>query len=246
MSPKIIKNGSGGYTASSNAFSLRSIDDECEKILSRAREEAALIRGQAGELLERAKKALEDVSAKVPQIEEEARTRGCEEGREQGIKDGIPVGTEQGKHEEIERIRKETEHLRANLQQIFAQVETRHKAMTAGAKRDTLQFAVKIAEKIVKARVHLDNEVVVRNIEAAIDLIAQEHKLQILINPAEAEAVEMFVPQLKAKYPKIEAIHLAPDTAVGRGCCIVRTSAGEVNSLLSTQLEEIERQLLQG
>ena len=201
---------------------------------------------EAAELLQRAKKALADVEARIPQMEKEAREAAREEGKREGVEEGVRVGMEQGREEEKARIRAETENLRLNLQQIYAQIQMRHEGMAANAKKELLGLAMAVAERIVRAHVKVDAECVKRNIEAAVDLIAQEHKLQIFISPSEAEVVEEYVPQLKAKFPKVESVQIVPDMNIGAGCCIVRTKTGEVDARLETQIEEIERQLQQG
>ncbi len=246
MSPKIIKSNDSVLLADQAAFTLSSIDDQCERILAKAREEAAAIRADASKLLQRAKQVLADVNERVPVIEKEAREPAHEEGGRKGVEDGIPIGIEKGREEEVARVKAETKNLRSNLQQVYAQVQARHEAMAANARKDLLAFAVAVAEKIVRTQVRVDPECIQRNIEAAVDLIAQEHKLQILISPSEAEIVEQYVPQLKAKFPKVESIQLVPDMMIGAGCCIVRTKAGEVDARIETQIEEIARQLEQG
>ncbi len=246
MSPKIIKSNDSALLADQRAFTMRSIDDQCERLLAKACAEAASIRDEASQLLQQAKQSLADVNARIPIIEKEAHEAGYEEGHRKGCEDGVPIGSEKGREEEVAKVRSETEHLRSHLQQIYAQIQMRHETMAASAKKDLLGFAIAVTEKIVKAQIQIDPKCIQRNIEAAVDLIAQEHKLQILISPSEVEIVEEYVPQLKAKFPKVESIQLVPDTAMGVGCCIVRTKTGEVDARIETQIEEIARQLEQG
>ncbi len=244
MSLKIIKNERDAYGISQGTFSLRDIGEECEQILAETRREAEETRRQAAQVLEQAKQSLADINARAKTLEDEARKRGFEEGKQQGIKEGIPIGTEQGRKEEVKRVMEQTENLRENLQQILAQTEVKRESLFADARKSLLRFAIRVAEKIVRARVEVDNEAVLRNIEAAVDLIAQERKLQICINPAEAEVVQEYVPHLKSSSPKFESIHVAPDVSIGRGCCIIRTETGQVDATVQTQLEEIEKQLI--
>ncbi|MFH1549797.1 MAG: FliH/SctL family protein [Planctomycetota bacterium] len=245
MSPKIIKNERDAYGISQGTFSLRDIGEECEQILADTRREAEEIRRQAAQIFEQAKQALADVRARAKTLEDEARKRGFEEGKQEGIKEGIPVGTKQGREEEVKHVMEKTENLRENLQQILAQTEVKRESLFADARKSILRFAIKVAEKIVRARVEVDDEAVLRNIEAAVDLIAQERKLQICINPSEAEVVQEYVPHLKSSSPRFESIHITPDESIGRGCCIVRTEAGQVDATVQTQFEEIEKQLIQ-
>jgi len=240
LSNKVIKGNSSNY----GAFSLRSIDDECDNALAEAGRQAEEIRREARDVLQQARKALDDLNASVQETEREANKRGFDDGRQQGIKEGIPVGIEKGREQEIKHIRKQTENLRMNLQQIIAQVQAKREEFFAVTRKSVLRFAFRIAEKIVKAHVQIDEEMVLRNIEAAVAFIAQEHKLQIFINPSEFEVVQEFVPQLKSDFPKIEAVNLVPDMNIGRGCCIVRTKVGQIDATIQTQLEEIERQLI--
>ena len=114
----------------------------------------------------------------------------------------------------------------------------------AAAERELVRLSVRIAEKIVKAEVASGARVAVENLRRAVALAVRRREVRVRLNPADLEAVEKFLPELRREVVDLGRVELEADPAVSRGGAVVVTPEGAVDADLRTQLEEIERGLV--
>jgi flagellar assembly protein FliH len=166
--------------------------------------------------------------AEAEAIREQARSEGFAQGFLEGRQDGqAAVDAAAG----------------ALAQALEQEGKQREQALAALA-HDAVELAMQLAAKVVHGAFELQPERVVDVVRDALRPIADRRQITILVDPADLEVVAASIDQLRAQAGGIELCELQADRRVGRGGAIVRTSEGEVDACVQTQLEKAREVVL--
>ena len=106
-----------------------------------------------------------------------------------------------------------------------------------GLQRDAVELALALAAKILSATIELEPERVLDVVRAALRHLADRRTITILVNPEDLEIVGANIDELRAHAGGFEQCEVQADRRVGRGGAVVRTTEGEVDGDIATQLE---------
>jgi type III secretion protein L len=129
------------------------------------------------------------------------------------------------------------------LNQLLLEAHERRESAFAGAERDVLRLAVKLAEKIIGREIERDDAALAGLVSAALRHARQQEALTVRVNPADLPCVEAHRHRLDPS-GRARFIDLVPDPRVGHGGCIIEGESGTVDAWLDTQLRVLERALL--
>lgn len=111
---------------------------------------------------------------------------------------------------------------------------------------EIVRLALEIAEKVIGRAVAADAEITASVLERAKKEVADARHIRILLNPADHCVLAELRPELvRCEESGGRKIEVAPCEDVARGGCRIETEIGVVDATVPTQLEEIERQLLE-
>lgn len=131
----------------------------------------------------------------------------------------------------------------AELNQILLEAHERRDSALAGAERDVLRLAVKLAEKIIGREIEREDAALADIVSAALRHARQQEALTVRVNPADLPRIqahrERLDPSGRARF-----IDLVADPRVGHGGCVIEGESGTVDARLDTQLRVLERALL--
>jgi flagellar assembly protein FliH len=164
---------------------------------------------------------LAQASAEAEQIRELARAEGYEQGRAAGHGDGAA---------EIAAAAAALGEAVHGIEQLRAEV-----AETVEA--DAIELALTLAGKILAGAFQARPELVVEIVQGALRRISDRRRITVLVNPSDLEVVRAAIGELTAQGSGVELCDLQSDERVGAGSAIVRTSEGEVDASVHTQLE---------
>lgn len=108
-------------------------------------------------------------------------------------------------------------------------------AAADAAERAAAELALQIAEKIVAAALEARPELVVEATRGALRRLVEPQESVLLVNPEDAELVREAVAELAAEHGA--PLSVRAERRVGRGQCVVRTRAGEIDARVAGQLE---------
>jgi type III secretion protein L len=131
----------------------------------------------------------------------------------------------------------------SELNQILLEAHGRRDAALAGAERDVLRLAVKLAEKIIGREIERDDATLADIVSAALRHARQQESLTVRVNPADLPRVQAHRDRLDPS-GRARFIDLVADPRVGHGGCIIEGESGTVDARLDTQLRVLERALL--
>jgi len=152
--------------------------------------------------------------------------------KESAAKEGFDYGVELSKAE----IKK----LNAAIAEIL---QTKEKALEQSAP-DIAFLAVKVAEKIIKKQLEIDDNVVLGIVSEVIKSFGKgETNIIIKTNPTDTQLVEDNIKNLYPYGDSNTKISVIKDENIDWGSCIVETKSGVVDARFSTQLKIIQKAL---
>jgi flagellar assembly protein FliH len=162
-------------------------------------------------------------AAEAEAIREQARAEGHEEGRAAGHEDGSA------------EISAAVTALGRALQEISA-LRT---ATIEDVESDAIELALEVAAKILAGALKARPELIVELVQGALRRISDRRRITVLVNPTDLETVRSAIGDLTAHGSGIELCEVQSEERVGVGGAIVRTSEGEVDAGVQTQLERV-------
>jgi flagellar assembly protein FliH len=168
-----------------------------------------------------AARVLAKAMADAERIRQSARAEGMQEGRTAGHEQGtaeIAAGS-------------------AALAAAVAGIEALRAETVQAIESDAIDLALRLAGKILAGAQQAQPELVVDVVQGALRRIVDRRRITVMVNPADLVLVKAAIGQLTAQGSGVEICDLQADERVGLGSAIVRTSEGEVDASVHTQLE---------
>lgn len=209
------------------ALDLGDLADEGEAIKHAARVEAQRI--------------IDEANATRDRLIASAHSDGLAQGRAEGIERGRADGAARA----LAESRDQLERLDRAWTEAAERFERDRVAMLVEARRDVLELALRIAQRITHRAIELSPEIVADQLEAVLAALARPTRLTIAIHPDDEPIVRQALPGLVARCAHAEHVEVAVDPSLGRGSCVAQTAGGGIiDAAIDTQLDRIARELL--
>jgi len=166
-----------------------------------------------------------DVMARALAEGEQIRERARLEGYELGVQQG----TEQARAEAASAIAALNEAMRG----ISATREELAETLTAQAG----ELAMLTAEHIIAGAIDVQPQRIVDVVRGALRRLSDRHRVTVLVNPADLEALSLAVSSLQAELGGIEHLDVQADRRIARGGAVAQTAYGEIDVSISAQLQ---------
>lgn len=174
---------------------------------------------------------IEALQARLAQLEREIPIRE-QQAYTSGYHKGEVAGVEQAKAV-LEPVAEQLAHAAADL------AHTRRK-LRRDAEDDVVKLSLAIARRVLHRELSIDPEAILGVVKAALEKLEGREVDRLRVNPEEAEVVRRHVERSGAP----RRFEVVPDARLGRGCAIFETSRGDMDASVDTQLEEIQRGLV--
>jgi flagellar assembly protein FliH len=120
----------------------------------------------------------------------------------------------------------------------------------ANLEASAIELALLTAGKILARALETQPELVVDLVRGALRRIADRRRITVLVNPADLERVRAAVGTITARGSGVELCEVISEERVRAGSALVRTSEGEVDASVHTQLararEVVAQALVEG
>jgi flagellar assembly protein FliH len=168
-----------------------------------------------------AARLIAQAGVEAERIREHARAQGFEEGRAAGYEHGAA----------------EIAAAASALGEAVHGVRALRAETVEAVEADAIELALSLAGKILAGAFQARPELVVEVVQGALRRISDRHRITVLVNPADLEAVRAALGELTSQGSGVEICEVQSDERVGAGAVIVRTAEGEVDASVHTQLE---------
>lgn len=239
-----IQESLDGFTTGLDAAQVEALTaDEEESAVIKAepapKEEASdsleIISAQAQEMLAEARREAERIKSKAlmeAQQEIEAlRSKGYDEGKEQGYETGYQEGMTQ-----VESLRKSLEEERARLDKEYHE-------MINELEPKFVETMTDIYEKVLKVDLAKDHEILVHLISSAMHKIEGSSNYLIHVSKEDYQYVILKKEELVSAVSPHSSVEIVEDMTLGANDCIIETDGGIFDCGLGTQLEELSQKL---
>ena len=220
--PGIIKVGSDAPLTSGEQdrpyFHLQDLEQRSELFLAQVRQQAANILTQA-------------------QAQAEAL-------RQQTIKNAKAESLEAVRAE----MRGETEKRLAAVEPFMRQALTQLQQELAAWRMEwetrSVGMAVEIARRICRRELSAQPEIVLQQIEAALQLASPDDSIELRVHPHDLETMEPAIRALVSRLSSLSRTTVIGDPQIAAGGCVLRTKYGQIDAQIESQLARIEEELL--
>jgi len=159
--------------------------------------------------------------AEAEEIRELARSEGYDAGHSAGHEHGAS----------------ETSRAAGALQQAVRGIEELRTEVALAVETDAIELALALAAKILAGALQARPELIVEVVQGALRRVGDRRRITVLVNPADLELVRSAIGEITSQGSGVELCDLQSEERVGVGNAIVRTSEGEVDASVATQLE---------
>lgn len=200
--------------------------DQAQVIRQQAQDEAA-------DIIKKAEEQAKELAAKTAEDNEQQRR----DGYNAGFADGQDKGFAQGKSE--------ADHLVTRLHTLIERTMDRRTAILSETEQQVVNLVLLMATKVVKVLSENQKSVVAQNVMQALRKVKGRGDVTIRVNLADLELTTQHKKEFIAAAENIKNLAIIEDTTVDRGGCIVETDFGEIDARISSQLEEMEKKILE-
>ncbi|OGH97138.1 MAG: hypothetical protein A2104_07470 [Candidatus Melainabacteria bacterium GWF2_32_7] len=155
--------------------------------------------------------------------------------KESAAKEGFEYGIELSK-EELKKLNNAITEL----------LQSKEKAMEQAAP-DIAFLAIKVAEKVIKKQLEIDDTIVLNIVSEVIKSLGKgETNIMVRTNPADTQLIQENIPDLYPYGDSNTKITVIKDEQVDWGSCIVETKSGIIDARFSTQIQILQKALEAG
>ncbi|MDO5774681.1 MAG: flagellar assembly protein FliH [Spirochaetales bacterium] len=215
---------------------VKNAEDAAFAQVKQQSDQAAVIKSQAQkeaqDIVEKAKAEAQDIisNAKIEEksIFEKSKSDGFKAGHEEGYK----TGNEEAQRL-VERIHKMIEAVQAKRQEILDNTE-----------QQIVNLVILIARKVVKIMSENQKSVIMSNVLQALKKVKGSGDVTLRVNLADVKLTTEHIKDFIRQVENIKNISVVEDSSVEKGGCIVETDFGAIDARISSQLNELETQIL--
>lgn len=110
-------------------------------------------------------------------------------------------------------------------------------------RNQTVELATRIAEKILRREMSASEETLRVWMEEALVAMRDVRDIRVLVHPDDFAVAGRFLQQLAKSVPQAASVEILPDPEISLGGCIVRSTHGQLDQQLETQLARLAEQL---
>jgi flagellar assembly protein FliH len=107
------------------------------------------------------------------------------------------------------------------------------------AEADLLRLALAIAQRILHRELSIDATALQALVQLSLGRLGRQEQIRVRVNPSLGDAVRAILAKLSSR-----TIDVAPDSALEAGGIIFETTRGQLDASIHSQLDEIERGLI--
>lgn len=208
-------------------------EEEIRKQLDMARQTAENIISSAKAEAEAIKKA---AVAEIEAIKQKAYKEGFALGEEKGIIAGEKAGREE--------ILLDWQALMQETELIISELQTSRMAILKASEEEMLKLVISFAKKILKVEPLARPEIILNNLDAAINKISEVDKIVIRINLKDKTMTESHKQELLNKLQGIKDVQIIEDATLAPGGVKIETGVSTIDATIESQAQELETQLL--
>jgi flagellar assembly protein FliH len=195
-------------------------------------------RNDAHDILHQAKREQEEIAAKIQQEQqawEQEKQLYVEAAQKEGYQHGWEEGNQQGYAAYLQQLEE--------AKNITLSAKEDYDAYLESAEKTILELSIKIAGKILDAKIEENNEYFLSLLKRAVKEVKEHQSVQMYIHPEHYQSVITRKEELLSVFPHQANLNIYPDHDLPKDGCIIESDYGRIDASIDTQLTEIKRRL---
>ncbi len=149
-------------------------------------------------------------------------------------------GFSKGKEEGFEAGKEEMSNLILEAKDVLAQAMRERELLLKSIEPEMAKLSVRIAEKIMRYQIDIDQDAVVNMIRSALETIKQREEVIIKVNQEDYYYAKEKRAIFASMVEGLKTMDILVDSSVDRGGCIIETNLGNVDARIATQIHTLE------
>ena len=215
---------------------VKDAEDEAFATVKRQTDQAAVTKEQAQN---EAKAIVDKAKAEADEILAHAREQQQEllkSAKDEGLKAGNESGYAEGK--------KEADRLIERLHKMIEAVQAKRQEILDGTEEQIVNLVILISRKVVKIISETQKNVLTENVLQALKKVKGSCEVTLRVNMSDVQLATEHTEQFIKQVENIKNVTVVEDGTVEKGGCIVETDFGAIDARISSQLAELETQIL--
>jgi len=192
------------------------------------------LQAMVDEAVEEARTLTEKAKTEADHVVEEAynQVQGIyDKANQEGYAEGQKAGFEEGK--------KQSEELIQEALNIKKNAVMQYKSLLQNAEPELVDLVLSTVEKILNKHIEEDVETIEGLIRSALEKCAYTDDLVLRVASEDYSFTLSLKDRILSLAENVDSIEIKEDKSLAPGSCIIDTSAGSVDSSISTQFEQI-------
>jgi flagellar assembly protein FliH len=148
-------------------------------------------------------------------------------------------GRREAEAEGHQRIATTMQNTAERLAQSVKQLADVRPRLCKDAEADLLRLALAIAQRILHRELNIDPTALQALVKLSLDRLGRQEEIRVRVSPSLADSVRSILGKLSSRPPDVSA-----DSALEAGGLIFETTRGQLDASIHSQLDEIERGLI--
>ncbi|NCB39334.1 MAG: hypothetical protein EOM80_11260 [Erysipelotrichia bacterium] len=210
------------------------VESESNKTLQMARESSASITETARAEAEAIKKT---ARLEIDSWREQAHKEGYTAGEEKGI----AAGETQGFHE----AKLDWQNLMKESEALINELQTSRMGIIKASEEEILKLVIAFARAVVKVEPIAQPEIILKNIDHAINRVSEVDKIVMRINIRDKSMCQEHKDKFMGRLSSVSELHIIEDPSLSPGGIKIETGVGTIDATIESQAQELEKALLE-
>ena len=123
-------------------------------------------------------------------------------------------------------------------------VQARRQEILDGTEQQIIDLVLLMTRKVVKIMSENQKSVIVSNVVQALKKVKGRGDVTLRVNLSDVKLTTEHISNFIEQVENIQNIHVVEDSSVEKGGCIVETDFGAIDARISSQLAQLETQIL--
>lgn len=189
-----------------------------------------------------ASKAEAEAIKKAARIEvDSVREKAYKEGYDQGEARGLAAGEEQGAHEAM----LDWQNLMKESEMLINELQTSRMGILKSSEEEMLKIVFAFARSILKVEPLAQPEIVLKNIDQALNRVSEVDKVVMRINMRDKSMCQAHKDQFLGRLASVSELRIVEDPTLAPGGIKIETGVGTIDATIESQARELEKALLE-
>lgn len=205
---------------------------------------------QAQEILRRARAEAESIVQQASESASELKANALLEAediknaaRECGQREGFDRAKQEVQTELMSAWNERVEALQSDISVLIDSIASQRKVLWEQAEQEINAFVLEMAKKVVKVEIEQNKKVIGEMIRHSLRRVADKESIRIRVCPDELSAIRADRKDLLLVLDGARQLEIVDDRRIGRGGCVIETTAGTIDARIDTQFEQIADKL---